>query len=77
TGAAIIVVFNELSEKPAALMQPKSPKSAKKILLEKIKPLWSSLNFKQKISYRNLFRYKSRMFMTIIGIAGGTALILT
>lgn len=76
-GAAIIVVFNELSEKPAALMQPKSPKSAKKILLEKIKPLWSSLNFKQKISYRNLFRYKSRMFMTIIGIAGGTALILT
>ncbi|WP_257613164.1 hypothetical protein, partial [Oenococcus oeni] len=49
----------------------------KKILLEKIKTLWSSLNFKQKISYRNLFRYKSRMIMTIIGIAGGTALILT
>lgn len=76
-GAAVIVVRKELSEGPAALMRPKSPKSAKKILLERIKPLWNHLSFNRKVSYRNLFRFKSRMFMTIIGIAGGTALILT
>lgn len=76
-GAAMIVVRRELSEGPAALMRPKAPKSAKKILLERIKPLWNRLSFNRKVSYRNLFRFKSRMFMTIIGIAGGTALILT
>ena len=76
-GAAIIVVRKELVEGPAALMRPKAPKSAKKILLERIKPLWNHLSFNSKVSYRNLFRFKSRMFMTIIGIAGGTALILT
>jgi len=76
-GAAIIVIRKELVEGPAALMRPKAPKSAKKILLERIKPLWNHLSFNSKVSYRNLFRFKSRMFMTIIGIAGGTALILT
>lgn len=76
-GAAVIVIRKELVEGPAALMRPKSPKSAKKILLERIKPLWNHLSFNRKVSYRNLFRFKSRMFMTIIGIAGGTALILT
>ncbi len=76
-GAAIIVVRKELIEGPAALMRPKAPKSAKKILLERIKPIWNNLSFNSKVSYRNLFRFKSRMFMTIIGIAGGTALILT
>ncbi len=58
-------------------MRPKAPKSAKRILLERITPLWSRLSFNRKVSYRNLFRFKSRMWMTIIGIAGGTALILT
>ncbi|MCT3325665.1 ABC transporter permease [Lacticaseibacillus paracasei] len=76
-GAAAIVVRNELTEKPAALMRPRAPKSAKCILLERITPLWSRLSFNQKVSYRNLFRYKSRLVMTILGIAGGTALILT
>ncbi|MFD1418569.1 ABC transporter permease [Companilactobacillus keshanensis] len=76
-GAAMIVVSRELSEGPAELMRPKAPKSAKKILLERIKPFWNRLSFNRKVSYRNLFRFKSRMFMTIIGIAGGTALILT
>jgi putative ABC transport system permease protein len=76
-GAAMYVVRQELSEGPADLMRPKAPKSAKKILMERIKPLWNNLSFNQKVSYRNLFRFKSRMFMTIIGIAGGTALILT
>ncbi|WP_125704125.1 ABC transporter permease [Lacticaseibacillus daqingensis] len=76
-GAAIIVVRRELAEKPAALMRPRAPKSAKRILLERITPLWRRLSFHQKVSYRNLFRYKSRMVMTIVGIAGGTALLLT
>lgn len=76
-GAAVVVIRKELVEGPAALMRPKAPKSAKKILLERIKPLWNHLSFNSKVSYRNLFRFKSRMFMTIIGIAGGTALILT
>ncbi len=76
-GAAIIVVRRELAEKPADLMLPRAPKSAKRILMERITPLWRRMSFTQKVSYRNLFRYKSRMWMTIIGIAGGTALILT
>lgn len=76
-GAALLVVRRELEEKPAELMRPRSPKSAKRVLLEKITPLWRRLNFNQKVSYRNMFRYKSRMLMTIIGIAGGTGLILT
>ncbi len=76
-GAAVIVIRRELSEKPADLMLPRTPKSAKRILMERITPLWRRMSFNQKVSYRNLFRYKSRMWMTIIGIAGGTALILT
>lgn len=76
-GAAAFVVRRELQEGPAALMLPKAPKSAKRILLERITPLWTRLNFNQKVSYRNLFRYKSRMVMSIIVIAGGCALILT
>lgn len=76
-GAAGIVVRRELAEGPAALMRPKAPKSAKRILLERITPLWQRMSFNRKVSYRNLFRFKSRMLMTIIGIAGGTALILT
>lgn len=76
-GAAIIVISQQLKEKPAELMRPRAPKSAKRILLERITPLWRRLSFHRKVSYRNLFRYKSRMLMTIIGIAGGTALIMT
>lgn len=76
-GAGVIVVRRELAEKPADLMLPRTPKSAKRILMERMTPLWRRLSFNQKVSYRNLFRYKSRMWMTIIGIAGGTALILT
>ncbi|MFD1392508.1 FtsX-like permease family protein [Lacticaseibacillus jixianensis] len=76
-GAAWLVTRRELRERPAELMRPAAPKSAKRILLERIKPLWRRLSFNQKVSYRNLFRYKSRMIMTIIGIAGGTGLLLT
>lgn len=76
-GAALIVILRETRDVPASLMRPKSPKNAKKILLERIPFIWKRLKFNQKISYRNLFRFKARGLMTILGIAGGTALILT
>ena len=68
---------SELSKMPARLMRPKSPQNGKRVLLERITPLWKRLNFSQKVSARNIFRYKKRMFMTLIGIAGCTALTLT
>lgn len=67
----------ELAEAPANLMLPRAPKAGKRILLERIKPLWSHMNFTQKVTARNLFRYKKRFFMTVIGIAGCTSLLLT
>ncbi|WP_164848029.1 ABC transporter permease [Lacticaseibacillus hulanensis] len=76
-GAVAIVTPTELRTKPSELMLPKAPKNGKKILLERITPLWQHLSFNAKVSLRNLFRFKSRMFMTIIGIAGGAGLILT
>lgn len=76
-GAVLLVTLRELHEKPAVLMLPKTPKAGKRILLEKIPFIWQRLNFFRKVSYRNLFRFKSRMWMGIIGIAGGTGLILT
>lgn len=76
-GAVAIVAPAELRTKPSELMLPKAPKNGKKILLERIRPLWRRLSFNSKVSLRNLFRFKSRMFMTIIGIAGGAGLILT
>lgn len=76
-GAVAVVAPRELATKPAELMLPKAPKNGKKILLERIRPLWRRLSFNSKVSLRNLFRFKSRMFMTIIGIAGGAGLILT
>lgn len=66
-----------LRETPAELMRPKAPKAGKRVLLEKIGFVWNRLSFFGKVSGRNLFRYKRRMFMTIIGIAGCTALSLT
>ncbi|MBP3758920.1 MAG: FtsX-like permease family protein [Firmicutes bacterium] len=70
-------VYDNLKEKPATLMLPKAPKAGKRILLEYIKPVWSHLTFTWKVTMRNLFRYKKRFFMTIVGIAGCTALLLT
>ncbi len=77
---AVTVFFSckkVLSENPAELMRPKAPKSGKRVLLEKISFIWNKMSFFAKVSARNLFRYKRRMFMTIIGIAGCTALSLT
>lgn len=73
----LFVCFKNLRHKPSTLMRPKTPKAGKRILLERITPLWNTFNFSSKVTWRNLFRYKSRLFMTVIGIAGCTALMLT
>ena len=67
--------YKELKQKPATLLRPASPKSGKAIFLEKIKFFWSKLSFSSKITTRNIFRYKKRVFMTLIGSAGCTCLI--
>lgn len=74
--AAGIVTHVELKEHPAGLMRPKAPKIGKEIFLEKIPFLWKRLGFIEKVTARNLLRYKGRFFMTVIGIAGCTALML-
>ena len=66
-----------LRERPAFLMLPRAPKAGKRILLERIRPLWRRLSFSAKVTARNLFRYKRRFIMAIVGIAGCTALLLT
>lgn len=75
-GATLFALIPSLQSSPADLMQPKAPKQGKRILLERITPLWNTLSFNYKITLRNLFRYKKRMFMTVFGIAGCTALML-
>lgn len=76
TFPALWTLAHDLKKKPARLLFPKAPKSGSHILLEKIKPLWNRLSFKYKICARNIFRYKSRMLMTIIGVAGCTGLLV-
>ena len=66
----------ELKNKPSNLMRPKAPKEGKRILLEKIPFIWNKLNFIGKVTIRNIFRYKKRFLMTVIGIAGSTALLV-
>ena len=75
-GATFVVCRKELTEMPANLMRPKAPKSGKRVLLERIKIIWNHLSFSRKVTVRNLFRYKKKSMMTIIGITGCTALIL-
>ncbi len=75
--AVIMAGYSELRENPAELMRPKAPKAGKRVLLEKIPFIWSRLSFTKKVTVRNLFRYKKRIFMTILGIAGCAALTLT
>lgn len=76
-GAALWACHQTLNQKPAELMRPKPPASGSRILLERIKPLWTKMSFFRRVTARNLFRYKKRMFMTIFGIAGCTALLVT
>ena len=76
-GATLFACLSSLRESPASLMQPRAPKAGKRILLEHIKPLWNRLSFSWKVTFRNIFRYKRRFFMTVVGIAGCTMLLLT
>lgn len=75
-GSALAVCLGELNSNAAALMRPRAPKAGRVIFLEKIKFIWKRLKFTQKVTARNLIRYKSRFFMTVIGIGGCTALLL-
>ena len=75
--ASWLAARKELKEFPTTLMTPKPPKDGSRIFLERITPIWKNMSFSHKVTARNLFRYKSRMFMTIIGVAGATALMLT
>ena len=76
-GATVYTVLKELVNTPANLMRPKAPKMGNRVFLEKLPFIWKKLNFSHKVTVRNLFRYKKRFYMTIIGITGCTALILT
>ena len=73
---AALAVRRELGEKPAALLLPKPPAGGSKIMLERIRPLWSRMSFTHKVTARNLFRYKQRMFMTVLGVAGAACMLV-
>ncbi|MCC5889166.1 MAG: FtsX-like permease family protein [Alkalibacterium sp.] len=75
--STLISVRLSLRSNAAALLQPKAPKKGKRIFLEYMPFIWNRFTFTQKVASRNLFRYKRRMLMTIFGVAGGTALLLT
>lgn len=77
SGATLWACLSSLSETPAQLVRPKAPAKGKKVFLERIGFLWRRLSFTQKVTARNLIRYKKRFFMTVIGIGGCTALLLT
>lgn len=77
TGAALWACLSTLMATPANLMRPRAPKAGKRVFLEYIRPLWRRLTFTWKVTMRNLFRYQRRFWMTVIGIGGCTALIVT
>lgn len=76
-GPAAWAAHASLRENPAMMMRPKAPKNGKRVLLERVTFIWDRLSFNSKITVRNLMRYKARNMMTILGVAGCTALILT
>ena len=76
-GATLAACTNTLSAPPWVLLRPRPPKSGARIFIERIKPLWNGFSFIWKVTIRNIVRYKKRFFMTVAGIAGCTALILT
>lgn len=76
-GATLSACYSSLMECPASLMLPRAPKAGKRVFLEYISPIWKRLKFTHKVTARNLIRYKKRFFMTVIGVAGCTALLLT
>lgn len=75
--ASLYATLSELRETPANLMMPKAPKPGKRILLERIPFIWKRLSFSYKVTFRNIFRYKKRFLMTVLGVSGCTALLVT
>lgn len=76
-GATLAACIGEFLVMPAVLIRPKAPKNGKRVLLERITFLWKRMRFSHKVSVRNVFRYKKRLFMMVLGIGGCTALLLT
>ena len=76
-GVTLYVISDDLKEMPSQLMRPKAPKLGRQTLLARIPFLWENLSFSSKVTIRNIVRYRQRMFMTVIGVAGCTALLLT
>jgi putative ABC transport system permease protein len=76
-GATAAAGMRDLMESPAALMRPKAPKAGRRVLLERLPAIWKRLSFIQKVTVRNIFRYRKRLWMTLAGIAGCTALLVT
>lgn len=76
-GATWFAVRRTLRESAASLLLPARPKGGRRILLERVRPLWRRISFSHKVTARNLFRYKKRMVMTVVGVAGCTGLVLT
>lgn len=75
-GSTALACKSELGQSPAALMRPKAPRAGSRVFLEHVPFIWNRLKFLNKVTARNLFRYKKRLFMTILGIAGCTALVV-
>ena len=75
-GAALFASIRDMRQMPATLMRPKAPKAGSRILLEHIRPVWKRMSFLNKVAARNIFRFKSRLIMTVGGVAGCAALIL-
>lgn len=75
-GATWISCAADFREAPAQLIRPKAPKSGKRILIERLTPVWKRISFLYKVSLRNIFRYKKRFFMMVLGICGCTALLI-
>ena len=76
-GVSVVTAMSALTGMPAELIRPKAPLPGKRILLERIGFIWTRMKFLHKVSARNVFRFKKRMWMMIVGIAGCTALLLT
>ena len=76
TVATLAACYKELLAAPAELMRPAAPKIGKRVFLERVTFIWKHLNFSNKAAVRNLFRYKKRLFMTVLGIGGCMGLLL-
>lgn len=77
TAATLAACLSQLREKPSTLMLPRAPKAGKRVLLERIGFIWKRMSFTWKVTVRNIFRYKKRLFMTVFGVAGCCALLVT